>query len=428
MKRSPVAVVLGVRTPFCKANGVFKHIKAKDLGAWALRELLARAPVKKEEVDEAIVGNVIQPPDDTNIGRIIAVLGGLPITCPAFTVNRNCASGMEAIVTGVNQILLDKSSIIVAGGAESMSYTPITFPESMRDFLWTLSKTKGIFAKIKQLFSFRPSMLKPQLPSIHDPICDLTMGQTAEVISRELGVTRKEQDDFAFLSQKRAAEALASGRFKEEIVPVPLPPDYQKFQENDDGIRPDQKREDLDKLRPVFEKLTGQVTAGNSSQVTDGAAFVLLMSEEEVKKRGIKPLGWITHTNAVAIEPSRMGLGPVYAISKMLEETGLKLEEIDLIEINEAFAAQIVALEKAFLSEDFAKKELGRDKPVGKLDRDKLNVNGGAVALGHPVGATGARIILTLLTELKIRGKKRGIATLCVGGGQGEAVLVEAAE
>lgn len=428
MKDKPVAIVEGVRTPFCKANGVFKDIKAKDLGAWALRELLARVPVKREEIDEAVIGNVIQPSDDTNIARIIAVLGGLPISCPAFTVNRNCASGMEAIVTGANQILLGKSKIVIAGGAESMSHSPITYPDSMRDFLFALSKTKGTLARLKHLFTFRPSMLKPHLPSIHDPICDLSMGQTAEVISRELHVTRKEQDDFAFLSQKRAAEAAKAGRLQEEIVPIPLPPDYQKFQTVDDGIRYDQKREDLDKLKPVFEKQTGQVTAGNSSQVTDGAAFVLLMSEEEVKARGIKPLGWLTHTDSVAIEPSRMGLGPVYAISKLLKETGLNLDDIDLIEINEAFAAQIVALEKAFLSDEFSKKELGRDKAIGKLDRNKLNVNGGAVALGHPVGASGTRIILTLLKELKRRGLKRGIATLCIGGGQGEAVLVEAGE
>ena len=427
MIKARVAVVTGVRTPFCKANGAFKDIKAKDLGAWTVRELLERGPVRPDEVDELIFGNVVQPADDTNIARILAVLGGLPVKCPAFTVNRNCASGMEAVVTGANQILLGKSKIVIAGGTESMSHFPIAYSDKMRDFLLGLQKSKTLMQKLKMLLSFRFSLLKPQMPEIRDPICGLSMGQTAEVISRELKVSRKEQDDFAFISQTRAAKSVQEGRFKEEIVPIPLPPKYDRFQTVDDGPRLNQKREDLDGLKPVFEKETGQVTAGNSSQITDGAACVLLMSEEEVKKRGLTPLGWIVDSLSVALEPSRMGLGPVYAVSKLLQNNQLELNQVDLIEINEAFAAQIVALEKAFSSDEFAKKELGRDKAVGIIDREKLNVNGGAVALGHPVGASGTRLILTLLLELNRRGKTKGIATLCVGGGQGEAVLVEAA-
>ena len=413
--KTKVAIIEGVRTPFCKANGVFKDIKAKDLGAYVVRELLARIPVKSDEIDEVIFGNVMQPSDDTNIARIIAITGGLPVTCPAFTVNRNCASGMEAIVTGANQILLEKSKIVIAGGVESMSFFQISFPAKMRDFLRRLQKTKTFSEKLKALFSFRPSMLKPELPEIKDPICGLTMGQTAEVISRELKVTRQEQDEFALLSQQRAYKAIQEERFANEIVPVPLPPYYDKFQRVDDGPRANQKMEDLAALKPVFDKLTGQVTAGNSSQVTDGAACILLMSEAEVQKRGLKPLGYLVDSVTIALEPSRMGLGPVYAVTKLLKQNNLKLEEIDLFEINEAFAAQIVALEKAF------------DQSIGKIDREKLNVNGGAVALGHPVGASGTRLVLTLLHELKRRGKTKGIATLCVGGGQGQAVLLEVA-
>lgn len=420
-----VAVVEGVRTPFCKANGVFKNTKAKDLGAWVVRELLQRIPVKKEEIDELIFGNVVQPPDDTNIARILSIMGGLPENVPAFTVNRNCASGIESVVTGVNQILLGKSKIVISGGCESMSNVPILFPDSMRDFLLSLQKAKTFSQKFKTFLSFRPKFLTPRIPEIKDPICGLTMGQTAEVISREQRVTRKEQDEFAFTSQKRASLAIKEGKFNDEIVPVPVGPKFDKFQMVDDGPR-DTTMEALANLKPVFDKDTGQVTAGNSSQVTDGAAALLLMSEEEVQRRGIQPLGWITYTVAVAIEPERMGMGPVYAISRLLKDNNLDLVDIDLIEINEAFAAQIVALEKAFASDEFAKNQLGRDKAVGLLDREKLNVNGGAVALGHPVGATGTRLIITLLKELKRRGKKRGIATLCVGGGQGEAVLVEA--
>lgn len=420
-----VAIVKGVRTPFCKANGAFQHLEADDLGAIVIRELLERIPLKKEEVDELIFGNVIQ--NKGNPARVAAVKGGLSITCPAFTVSRNCASGMEAIVTAANQITLGKSKIIFAGGMESMSHFPITFPDSMRNFLLSLSKAKTFFKKLSLLFSFRPSMLKPVIPQIDDPLCNLVMGQTAEIISRELKVTRKEMDEFALLSQKRAYDAIKKGRFAEEIVPVPLPPKYDKMQIHDDGPRENQTLEALTDLRPVFEPLTGQVTAGNSSQVTDGAVCLLLMSEEEAKKRNLEILGYLTASATIGLDPSRMGMGPIYAVAKLLKENNLKLEDLDLIEINEAFAAQIVALEKAFQSAEFCKKELGLDQPLGKIDREKLNVNGGAVALGHPVGASGARIILTLLHELQKRKKKLGLATLCVGGGQGEAVLLEAA-
>lgn len=423
--KKKAAIVDGVRTPFVKANGIFKKIDADDLGAYVVRELLTRIPVKKEEIDELIFGNVIQPPDSTNIARIIAVKGGLPVKVPAYTVNRNCASGLQAVVSAANQIELENSKIIIAGGSESMSHFPVSFPDKMRDFLRNLNKSKSFWDKLKTLFSFRPSYLTPHLPEIKDPLCALTMGETAEVISRELHVTRKEQDEFALLSQNRAAAAQKSGRFAEEIVPIPIPPTYDKFQMTDDGIRDNQTIEQLSSLKPVFVKETGQVTAGNSSQITDGAVALLIMSEDEVKRRNLKPLGYITGTASVALEPSRMGLGPVYAISKLLNDNNLTLNDIDLIEINEAFAAQIVAIEKAFLSDDFSKKELGRDKAIGKLDREKLNVNGGAVAMGHPVGASGSRLVLTLLKELKKRNLKRGIATLCIGGGQGEAVLVE---
>lgn len=399
-----VAIVQGIRTPFCKAGGKFKDIPADELGAIVVRELLERAPIKKEEVDELIFGNVI--PNTGNPARVIAVKGGLPVTCPAFTVSRNCASGMEAVVTATNQILVGKSKIIIAGGAESMSQYPITFPESIKPFLLALSKGK-IW---KALSLFRPSMFKPQIPELADPLCDLIMGQTAEIIAREWRVTRQEADSYALRSQQRVGAAIKRGRFAEEIVPVPLPPHFDQMQVNDDGPRENQSMEILGKLKPVFEPLTGQVTAGNSSQITDGAACLLLMSEEEAKKRNIPVLGYILATASAALEPSRMGLGPIYATQKILKETHLTLDQIDLIEINEAFASQIVALEKAL-----------------KIDREKLNVNGGAVALGHPVGASGTRIILTLLLELKARKKKLGLATLCVGGGQGEAVLVEAA-
>lgn len=420
-----IAIVSGVRTPFCKGGGVFKDIQADDLGAYALKELFARAPFDPNLIDEVILGNVLQPPHATNIARVIAVKAGLPEKIPAYTVNRNCASGMEAVTSAANKIQLGQADIILAGGVESMSNFPILFPRTMREFLQNLNKAKTFMDKLKVLFTFRFSFLAPQIPAIADPLCGLSMGQTAEILTREFKVTRKEQDEFAHQSHVKASKATESGRFKEEIVPVPLPPGFKKLQDTDEGPRSNQTYEALEKLKPVFEPLTGSVTAGNSSPVTDGAIALFLMSEKKAKELGIKPLGYLKAHAAAALDPSRMGLGPVYASSKLLKQTGVDLKDIDLIEINEAFAGQVLAVMKAFASDDFAKRELGRDKAIGVIDPQKLNVNGGAIALGHPLGASGARLIYTMLLELKKRGKKLGLATLCVGGGQGQACLLE---
>jgi len=422
-----VAIIEGIRTPFCKAGGVFKDIDADDLGAYAVKELIARTGIHPEKIDQLIFGNVMQTPKTANIARVIAVKAGLPVRIPAHTVNRNCASGMEAISEAAEMIQLGKADVIIAGGTESMSNYPILFRRSMRDFLQNLSKAKSFKQKFFALFSFRPSMLAPEIVEIGDPLCGLNMGQTAEILSRELHVTRAEQDAFALASQQRAGKAIADGRFAEEIVPVPIPPKYQSFQKVDDGVRQNTNLESLAKLNPAFDRVTGTVTAGNASQVTDGASAVLLMSESKAKELGFKPIGYIVDFAYAGLDPSRMGLGPVYATSKVLDKTGLKLSDFDLIEINEAFAAQVLASLKAFSSDEFAKKYLGKDRALGTINQEKLNVNGGAISLGHPLGASGARLVLTLLKELKKRNKKLGLATLCVGGGQGGAIVVEAA-
>ncbi len=419
-----IAIVAGVRSPFCRANGVFNDIEVDDLGAYVVRELIARTGIDPKQIDELVFGNVIEPPTSTNIARIIAVKAGLPISMPAFTVNRNCASGMEAVVSSMNRILLGDAHIIVTGGAESMSAFPVTFSKKMRDFLVGLNKAKTWKQKMALLTTFRPSFFKPNTPTISDPLCDLSMGQTAENITRELHISRTEQDQFALMSQTRASNATKNGRLSEEIVPVPIPPKYTKTQLVDDGPRANQTLEALANLKPVFDKVNGTVTAGNSSQVTDGAVALLLMSEEKAKELGYKPLGYINEYASAGLAPSRMGLGPAFAISKILKKSGYKLSDMDLIEINEAFAGQVLAARKALASDEFAKKELGRDSAVGEIDLDKLNVNGGAVALGHPLGASGARLILTLLLELNKRNKHLGLAALCIGGGQGEAVIL----
>lgn len=420
-----IAIVSGIRTPFCKSNALLKDMQADDLGAYAVKELFQRSKVPLHEIDEVILGNVIQPPHGANITRLISVKAGLPENIPAYTVNRNCASGMEAIHSGANKILNGEADVILAGGVESMSNFPILFPATMRDFLIRMNKSKGFFERVKNFLSFRPSMLVPKIPGLVDPLCGLSMGQTAEKLVKEFSITREEQDLFALQSHLRAAKAEINGRFQEEIAPIPVPLAYTSYLEKDDGPRANQTLEALSKLKPAFEKINGTITPGNSSPITDGAAAVYLMSEEKAKALGIKPLGYLIGVAESGLDPSRMGLGPAFATAKLFKKTGVSLKEIDLIEINEAFAAQVLAVMKAFNSPDFAKNHLGQDKALGEIDPEILNVNGGAIALGHPLGASGTRLILTLLIELKRRKKRLGLAALCVGGGQGQASLLE---
>lgn len=420
-----IAVIEGARTPFCKAGGVFRDIEADDLAAYAVAEAVARSGVKPDQVDELFFGNVMTPPDVGNIARSISLKGGLPIQTPAATVNRNCASGMEAIQSGALRIAAGEADVVVVGGVESMSHFPIYFSDEMRNFLTGFSKAKTLGQRLKYLFRLRPRFFKPRLPEIGDPLCGLSMGQTAEILAKEFRVTREEQDDFSFKSQQRANEALKSGRFRDEIVPVPIPKKYNKVQIDDDGIRADQNIQQLQKLRPVFDKINGTVTAGTSSQLTDGACALILMKESKAKLLGLRPIGYITAFASSGVDPARMGLGPYYASAKLFKQTGLSLKDFDLIEINEAFAAQVLAVVKAFASAEYAKANLNQNEALGVIDLNKLNVNGGAISLGHPLGASGARITYTLINELKKRGLKRGLATLCVGGGQGQAIAVE---
>lgn len=416
-----VALIAGLRTPFCKANGLFNDWLADDLGALVVAELYRRFPVP---LDEVILGNVLQPSHATNLARVIAVKAGLPLSIPAETVNRNCASGMEAITTAAERILLGHADTILAGGVESMSNFPLLFPKKMKDFLFKWSKAKGWKERLLLAKTFRPHFVLPQKPSIADPLCGLTMGQTAENLSRDFCIDREEQDLYALRSQQRAVTAERDGRFLEEITPTLLPPPATAYQSHDDGPRPDQTLAALQALRPAFDPI-GTVTAGNSSPVTDGAAVVLLMEESRAKALKLPILAYIRGFAQAGLDPSRMGLGPAYATAKLLDQESLSLNSIDLIEINEAFAVQILAVQKAFASKTFCHQQLNRSQPIGELSDDRLNVNGGAIALGHPLGASGARLILTLALELRKRNKNLGLATLCIGGGQGQACLLE---
>jgi acetyl-CoA acetyltransferase family protein len=424
-----IAIVGGLRTPMGKAGGVLKNISADDLAAKVVKELVIRTGIDVNKIDEVIFGNVAQPGNAANISRVIALKAGLPRKIPAFTVNRNCASGIQSITSAAVKILAGEAEIILVGGTESMSNIPLMYGKKMTEFFTKLSRAKTLQQKLSVLITFRPSFLKPIIGielGLTDPISGLIMGCTAEVLSKEFKITRKMQDEYSVMSHNRAEKATAAGVFKDEILPIyNNNPKDSKIVETDEGVRKNQTIEALSKLKPYFEKNTGTVTVGNSSQVTDAAAATILMKESKAKELGLEILGYIREYAYAGLDPERMGLGPVYASSKVFDKTGLGLKDMELIELNEAFAAQVIACEMAFASDQFAKEKLGKDKALGVIDRNIMNVNGGAIALGHPVGMTGTRIVIHLLRELKRRNKKRGLATLCVGGGQGAAVIVE---
>lgn len=428
--RERVAIVEGVRTPMAKAGTVLKDVPADDLAAFVVREVLARSAVRPDEVDEVVIGNVAQPANAANIARVISLKAGIPSSVPGFTVHRNCASGMESITTAALKILSGYGKVFVAGGVESMSNIPLLFPREYADFASRVARAKTFGKRLSALAGFRLRMLKPEvalLEGLTDPVSGLIMGLTAENLSREFHVGRGEQDEFALLSHQRAAAAQRDGVLAQEILPVPVLPGFDRMVTQDNGIRENQSMEALAKLPPYFDRRNGTVTAGNSSQITDGAAAVLVMAESEAKARGITPLGFLKEFAYASLEPERMGLGPVYATSGLLHRAGVSMRDIGYVELNEAFAAQLVACEKAFESDEFARRFLGRQKKLGGLDRNRLNAHGGAIALGHPVGMTGTRLVIHVLKELHRRKENLGLATLCVGGGQGAALLLEAA-
>ncbi len=421
-----IAILEGTRTPFAKAYGPLASVSVQDLGRIATTAVLQRAGLGPDQIDQVIFGNVAMPPDAANVARVIALLSGIPRDRIAHSVQRNCASGMEAITTAAQLIQLGEARTIVAGGVESMSRIPLLYNRQATELYLRLGKAKNWRQRLGTLLRFRPRHFQPVIGvqlGLTDPVCGLIMGDTAELLARDFALSRQEQDAFALESHRRAAEAQKRGVLAEEIVPVPAEIAGRAVAE-DVGPRKDQTLEALARLKPFFQK-NGTVTVGNSCSITDGAAAVIVMPGEAVRAEGRRPLGYLRAFAYAGCDPSRMGLGPVFATSKLLHKTGLKLADIDLIEVNEAFAAVVLGNEKAFASPHFAREHLGRDSALGEIDHSRLNVNGGAIALGHPVGATGTRLVLTLLRELRRRNLRRGLATLCVGGGQGAALLLE---
>jgi len=421
-----IAIVNGVRTPFVKAWDAFDRMPAQQLGALCVTELLQRTELDVRKVDEVIMGCVGQPVEAANVARVISLLAGIPQETKAYTVSRNCASGFEAVTSAAEKIRCGADEIVIAGGTESMSNMPLLFNKDASTLFLKLSKAKTLTGKLKTLMQFRPRHFAP-VPSIMlgltDPVCGLNMGQTAEVLAKDFGISRDDQDRFALESHRRAEAARE--RLREETMDVFVPPDYKMCVRDDNGIRKNQTCEALQKLKPIFEKRTGTVTAGNASQITDGACAMLVMSEEKAKSMGLEVLGFLRDYAYVGLEPARMGLGPAIAIEQVLTRNALGLDDFGLFEINEAFAVQVLACLRALASGDFAKKHFKSGTPPGMIPLEKLNVNGGAIALGHPVGTSGARLILTCLKEMKRRLAKRGLVSACVGGGQGAALILE---
>jgi len=420
-----IAIIDGIRTPFCKMGTDFNLLGAQELGRIVARELIERSGFDVKNIDEVVFGCVGQPANAANIARVIALLAGVPQSVPAFTVHRNCASGIEAVVSAAVKIRAGEANCLLVGGTESMSNIPLFYSKEAQDIFMELSRAKSLPAKLGVISKFRPKHFSPVAGlalGLTDPVCGLNMGQTAEVLVQEFGITRQEQDKFALESHLRAIASRSI--LREEIVPVIPGPKYRTAVLDDNGPREGQTIEALAKLKPFFDRATGTITAGNSSQITDGAAALLVASESRVRELGIKPLGYVRSFAYAGVEPSRMGIGPAHAIPLALRKAGLKLSDMQVVEINEAFSAQVIACVKALGSPAFASK-FGFEGYTGEVDPAKLNKHGGGVALGHPVGATGARLILTALKQLQRENLNLGIISLCIGGGQGAAAVLE---
>lgn len=420
-----VYIVDGARTPFLKARGKPGPFSASDLAVNCGRTLLAHQPFSPTEFDEIIMGCMIPGADEANIGRVIGLRLGLGKKVPGWTVQRNCASGLQSLDSAAQLIASGRHDLVLAGGTDAMSRAPLLFNRDMVNWLAQWQMAKSLPQRLALLPRLRPHFLAPVISLIlglTDPVVGLNMGQTAEIVASRFGITREQMDAFAARSHARLAHA-QDENYLSEIVP--LYDHYGKAHAQDDGVRRDSTVEKLATLKPFFDRKFGLVTAGNSSQVTDGAAMLILASKEAVKKYHLPVMAKIVDVAWAGLDPAQMGLGPVHAITPILQRQKLGLNDVDYYEINEAFAAQVLGCIKAWQDEKYCHDELGLTSALGELNQDKLNIDGGAIALGHPVGASGARIVLHLVHVLKRQQARLGIASLCIGGGQGGAMLIE---
>lgn len=426
-------LVAGIRSPFAKAGTELKGLSAVELGRFALSELIARSGLSVSEigkvVDEVIIGNTGTPSDAANISRVVALNAGLPEPISAYTVHRNCASAMESVAQASLKVNSGFYDVIVAGGTESMSQMPLIYNQTSVKFFDQMSRAKTMGQRLGLLAKMPiGAFLKPRIAIVEgltDPFCGINMGATAEVLAKEFKISREEQDQFALASHQKAITASENGIFANEIAPLAIAPKYQQTLGGDSGPRKGQSIEALAKLKPYFDRKYGTVTVGNACPITDGSAMALIANKRGIEKLGgAKPIARVVGYAFAGLDPKRMGLGPVYATHKVLQQTGLKLNDMGVVEINEAFAAQVIACLMAMDSETYCQQHFGTSR-MGSVDLTKLNPNGGAIAIGHPVGATGTRIILTAALEMKRRNEKYALATLCIGGGQGGAVILE---
>ncbi|SES63103.1 acetyl-CoA C-acetyltransferase [Nitrosomonas marina] len=422
----PVYIIDGARTPFIKARGKPGPFTPVDLAVQCGRPLLLRQPFHPSDFDEVILGCVSVISDEMNPARIAALRLGMGDSMPAFTVQINCGSGMQSIDTAYKYIRAGNADLILAGGAEALSHAPLFFRRQAVEWFASLNRASSLAQKIKSLAAFKPGYLKPViglLRGLTDPVVEMNMGQTAEKLAYLFDITRQQADEYAVASHSRLHRAQQEGFLQNEIEPA-FSSCGQVF-EHDDGVRPDSSLEKLAKLSPAFEPPHGKVTPGNSSQITDGASWVILASEDAVNRYKLEPRAIIKDSEWSALSPSIMGLGPVLSSTAIMKRHQLTLDNIDLWEINEAFAAQVLACLKAWNDTDFCKSVLGLEQPMGEMDQSILNVDGGAIGLGHPVGTSGNRIVLHLVNAMHRLDKKNGIATECIGGGQGGAMLIE---
>jgi acetyl-CoA C-acetyltransferase len=432
MTRAPVYVVDGARTPFLKSKNRPGPFAASDLAVQAGRALLVRQKFAPQELDEVILGCAAPSVDEVNIGRVAALRLGCGEKVPGWTVMRNCASGMQALDSGIANILSGRSQLVLAGGVDALSRAPLLYNDTMVSWFSDLAAAKTAGQRMA-LFARMPfkSLLAPVIAimkGLTDPMVGLLMGQTAENLAHRFGITREQMDAYSVRSHQRVARAQDEGPLQPGGGEVEALYDARGNTYGlDDGVRRDASLEGLAKLKPFFDRKYGNVTPGNSSQITDGAAWLILASEDAVKRHGLAPVGRIVDSQWAGLDPAQMGLGPVHAATPILQRHRLGLDDLDYWEINEAFAAQVLGCLAAWKDEKYCKEELGLEHVMGELDQDKLNVDGGAVALGHPVGASGARIVLHVLRLLKRKNAKRGMASICIGGGLGGAMLLEAA-
>ncbi|MGO4711157.1 acetyl-CoA C-acetyltransferase [Bradyrhizobium sp. 2TAF24] len=422
----PVYIVDGSRTPFLKARSGPGPFTPVDLAVQCGRPLLARQPFAPDAFDQVILGCVNVIADEMNPARVAALRLGMGEKMVAFTVQINCGSGMQSIDTAYRYIQQGKGDLILAGGAEALSHAPLVWSQKGVRWFAGLATAKGALAKLAALAKARPATFKPIIGlerGLTDPITDLNMGQTAEVVGHLFGITRADADAYAVESHKRLARAQEQGWLKGEVETAF---DRQgRFYDHDDGVRPDSSVEKLAALKPAFERPWGQVTPGNSSQITDGASWIILASEDAVRKHALTPKAVIVDSAWAALDPSIMGLGPVLSATALLKRNNLTLQDVETWELNEAFATQVLGCLAAWRDDTFCRKVLGLDGAAGAIDRDRLNVDGGAISLGHPVGTSGNRIVLHLVNAMKRLGTKRGVATECIGGGLGGAMLIE---